>query len=109
MYTTSETLDPLPANPDRAFMSATPFSALEGDQPKSGSFVLRLRGMFYHSGGQSSLMVSGTPAGTQAFIAINGKMLATGSFNEPEGNHLLDVRCGVAMKVHANVILLLIF
>lgn len=99
MYTTSTALDPLPATPDRAFMTSAPFSAQTSDQPSAGRFVLRMLGMFYHAGGKSSLMVSGAPTGASAFIAINGKMLPTGSFNEPEGNHLLDVRYDSDMQM----------
>lgn len=92
VYTSTSTLDPLPANPDRAFMTATPFSAQESDQPKSGSFVLRMLGVFYHAGGSTTVAVSGAPAGAKAFVAVDGVMLATGTFNKPEGNHQLDVR-----------------
>lgn len=73
-------------------MAATPFTAQEAEQPNSGSFVLRMFGVFYHAGGAASVMVSGTPGGSQAYVAIDGKMLATGSFDVPEGNHRLDVR-----------------
>lgn len=98
VYTTTSKLDPLRANPDRAFMTSTPFAAQEPDQPKAGSFVLRMRGVFYHAGGAAAVMVGGAPAGAQAYVAVGGTMLATGNFNQPEGNHELDVRC--VLRIH---------
>lgn len=80
--------------PDKAFMSAVPFSSHEADQPQTGTFLLRMSGSFYHPGGASKLFITSAPANAVAAIYMDGKVLETGDFNLPEGNHILDVRYG---------------
>eukprot|EP00892_Ulva_mutabilis_P000625 jgi/Ulvmu1/10563/UM065_0017.1 len=92
IYLGATQLQPVPGKPDKAFMTAVPFSAHEADQPETGSFLLRMSGSFYHAGGASSLSIPTAPANTVAGIFIDGTQLPTGEFNLPEGDHFLDVR-----------------
>lgn len=83
---------PLAAVPDKAFTTAVPFSSHESDQPQDQSFLLRMVGSFYHPGGASKLFIMSAPANAIPAIYMDGKVLKTGDFDLPEGNHLLDVR-----------------
>lgn len=92
IYVGADKLAPLAPVPDKAFMSAVPFSSHEDDQPQDGTFLLRMSGSFYHPGGASKLFIKSAPANAVAAIYMNGEVLPTGDFNLTEGNHLLDVR-----------------
>lgn len=96
IYYGATALQPLAPKPDKAFMTATPFSAHEADQPEAESFLLRMSGSFYHPGGASKLFILSAPPNAVAAIFIDGAQLATGDFDLPEGNHFLDVRCGLS-------------
>jgi hypothetical protein len=88
--------NPLPQLPSAAHMAAAPFSSMVSEQPASGAFLLRMLAYWYHAGGDGQITATGAPAGTQAWIGLDGAMLPTAVFVKPEGTYLLDVRCGLA-------------